>query len=175
MTEELKAKIDKYVKDTCVYYRSTHEDMLPNQFEKYLRSACVHFITEETKELQNKLEMLDFFYEGNGFKRRGLNNSIQIVEYIEKLEKENKNYQDFYEKTKKEVQEGNHEWIETLEKNELLNERLGETASKLVTLQETLKEAKKIIKEYIFCTKGLFEDSYPELVKTARDFIKEDA
>ena len=46
MTEELKAKIDDYVRDTCVYYRSTHEDMLPNQFEKYLRKACVYFATE---------------------------------------------------------------------------------------------------------------------------------
>lgn len=48
MTEELRAKIDKYVRDTCVYYRSTHEDMLPNQFEKYLRSACIHFATENS-------------------------------------------------------------------------------------------------------------------------------
>lgn len=79
------------------------------------------------------------------------------------------------EKTKQEVQEGNHEWIETLEKNELLNERLGETASKLVTSQETLKEAKEIIKEYMFCTGKLYESAYPELVKTAKDFIKEDA
>ena len=58
MTEELKANIDEYVKDTCVYYRSTHEDMLPNQFEKYLRSACVHFATEATKELQEENERL---------------------------------------------------------------------------------------------------------------------
>ena len=58
MTEELKAKIDKYVKDTCVYYRSTHEDMLPSQFEKYLRSACVHFITEATKELEEQIDKL---------------------------------------------------------------------------------------------------------------------
>ena len=46
MTEELKANIDEYVKDTCLYYRSTHEDVLPNQFEKYLRKACIHFATE---------------------------------------------------------------------------------------------------------------------------------
>lgn len=46
MTEELKTEIDMYVGDTCVYYRSTHEDMLPNQFEKYLRKACIHFATE---------------------------------------------------------------------------------------------------------------------------------
>lgn len=46
MTEELKAEIDEYVRDTCVYYRSTHEDMLPNQFEKYLRKACIHFATK---------------------------------------------------------------------------------------------------------------------------------
>ena len=46
MTEELKAEIDEYVRDTCVYYRSTHEDMLPNHFEKYLRKACIHFATK---------------------------------------------------------------------------------------------------------------------------------
>ena len=54
MTEKLKANIDKYVKDTCIYYRSTHEDMLPNQFAKYLRSACVHFATEAYKEQLTK-------------------------------------------------------------------------------------------------------------------------
>lgn len=45
-------------------------------------------ITEATKELQDKVEMLDFFYEGNGFKRRGLNNSIQIADYIKQLEQD---------------------------------------------------------------------------------------
>lgn len=43
---------------------------------------------KKNRKLQNKVEMLDFFYEGNGFKRRGLNNSIQIADYIEKLERE---------------------------------------------------------------------------------------
>ena len=41
---------------------------------------------KKNRKLQDKVEMLDFFYEGNGFKRRGLNNSIQIAEYIKKLE-----------------------------------------------------------------------------------------
>lgn len=43
----------------------------------------------QIEKLKDKVEMLDFFYEGNGFKRRGLNNSIQIAEYIKKLEEEN--------------------------------------------------------------------------------------
>lgn len=54
--EELEAKIDEYVKDTCLYYRSTHEDMLPNQFEKYLRKACVYFATETIKEFETQIE-----------------------------------------------------------------------------------------------------------------------
>lgn len=44
---------------------------------------------EYLAELEDKVNMYDFFYEGNGFKRRGLNTAIQIGEYIDKLEKEN--------------------------------------------------------------------------------------
>lgn len=43
---------------------------------------------KEIKKLQDRVNMYDFFYEGNGFKRRGLNNSIQIAEYIKELERE---------------------------------------------------------------------------------------
>ena len=49
-------------------------------------------LQKENAELRAKLrdtvEMYDFFYEGNGFKKRGLNNSIQVAEYIDKLEKD---------------------------------------------------------------------------------------
>ena len=48
-------------------------------------------LQKENAELRAKLsdtvEMYDFFYEGNGFKKRGLNNSIQVADYIDKLEK----------------------------------------------------------------------------------------
>ena len=44
---------------------------------------------KEIKKLQDRVNMYDFFYEGNGFKRRGLNNSIQIGNYIDELEKKN--------------------------------------------------------------------------------------
>ena len=43
---------------------------------------------EQIAELEGKIEMYEFFYEGNGFKKRGLNNSIQIAEYIDKLEEQ---------------------------------------------------------------------------------------
>jgi len=46
-------------------------------------------LEKQNEELKDKVEMYDFFYEGNGFKRRGLNNAIQIAEYINKLEKKN--------------------------------------------------------------------------------------
>ena len=42
-------------------------------------------INKNTK-LKDKVEMLEFFYEANGFNKRGLHNSIQIAEYISKLE-----------------------------------------------------------------------------------------
>ena len=48
-------------------------------------------LTEKDKqieELKDKIEMYKFFYEVNGFKKRGLNNSIQIAEYIDKLEEQ---------------------------------------------------------------------------------------
>ena len=41
---------------------------------------------EYVKYLEDKVEMYDFFYEGNGFKRRELNTAIQIGDYIDKLE-----------------------------------------------------------------------------------------
>ena len=41
---------------------------------------------EYVKYLEDKVEMYDFFYEGNGFKQRELNTAIQIGEYIDKLE-----------------------------------------------------------------------------------------
>jgi len=44
---------------------------------------------DKAVKLNKKVEQLEFFYEGNGFKKRGLNNSIQIADYIEKLEKGN--------------------------------------------------------------------------------------
>ena len=43
-------------------------------------------LREQIEKLKDKVQMYDFFYEDNGFKRRGLNNSIQIAEYIDKLE-----------------------------------------------------------------------------------------
>ena len=39
-------------------------------------------------ELTDQVCKFDFFYEGNGFYKRGLSNSIQIADYIEKLEKD---------------------------------------------------------------------------------------
>ena len=40
----------------------------------------------ENNKLKDKVEMLDFFYEANGFNKRGLHNSIMIADYINKLE-----------------------------------------------------------------------------------------
>ena len=40
-------------------------------------------------------------------------------------------------------------------------------------LQKENAEAKEIVKEYMFCTKGLFEEVYPELIKKAEAFLKE--
>jgi len=42
---------------------------------------------DKAVKLKEKVDQLDFFYEGNGFKKRGLNNSIQIADYIDELEK----------------------------------------------------------------------------------------
>ena len=53
---------------------------------------------KENAKLEEKVRIKDFFYEANGFTKRGLNNSIQIAEYIDKLETE------IYE-TKKKIME----------------------------------------------------------------------
>ena len=45
-------------------------------------------LEKENAELRDTVEMYDFFYEGNGFKKRGLNNFIQVADYIDKLEKD---------------------------------------------------------------------------------------
>lgn len=56
------------------------------------QQGIINALQKENAELRVKLrdtvEMYDFFYEGNGFKKRGLNNSIQVADYIEKLEKD---------------------------------------------------------------------------------------
>lgn len=94
----------------------TEEEIRKTVFEKIEQKYKLHFrehlivgdtitemlaeLTEKDKQieaLKDKVEMLDFFYEGNGFKTRGLNNSIQIAEYIKKLEKENKELKENYD------------------------------------------------------------------------------
>ena len=51
-------------------------------------SSKVYILQKKNDELKEEVEMYGFIYEGNGFKRRGLNNAIQIADYIEKLEKQ---------------------------------------------------------------------------------------
>lgn len=36
---------------------------------------------------------------------------------------------------------------------------------------DQLTKAKELVKEYMFCTKGLFEEVYPELIKKAEQFL----
>ncbi len=62
--------------------------MFARWYMRFLRGAKNKW-RDKAVELRKKVEQLEFFYEGNGFKKRGLNNSIQIADYIEKLEKEN--------------------------------------------------------------------------------------
>lgn len=85
MTEELKSKIDEYVKSTCLYYRSTHEDMLPNQFEKYLRKACIHFATEATKDCKECLKNCDRC--STGYEEQKLELTEQNMELKKQIEK----------------------------------------------------------------------------------------
>jgi len=63
-----------------------HESELFNDSIQFLRKVALE--ENEIIKLKDKIEMYDFFYEGNGFKKRGLNNAIQIADYIEKLEKQ---------------------------------------------------------------------------------------
>lgn len=48
-----------------------------------------------------------------------------------------------------------------------------EAVGKYGEVNDQLTKAKKIVKEYMFCTKGLFEEVYPELIKKAEAFLKE--
>lgn len=41
---------------------------------------------KKVMELEDKIDMIDFFKEGTGLKKRGLINTIQVSQYIEKLE-----------------------------------------------------------------------------------------
>ena len=55
-----------------------------------LKEKALARIKRENESLIDQNAMYEFFYEGNGFYKRGLNNSIMIEEYIEKLEKDNR-------------------------------------------------------------------------------------
>ena len=63
--------------DGCLYGKIALENAWNRASKEYL---------EENTKLKDKVEMLEFFYEANGFNKRGLHNSIQIAEYINKLE-----------------------------------------------------------------------------------------
>ena len=58
-----------------------------------------------------------------------------------------------------------------------LEETLGKCAKMPVLYclgaKETIIKAKELVKEYMFCTKGLFEEVYPELIKKAEQFLSE--
>lgn len=56
-------------------------------FERELEKQIAK-LKRENAELRDKVEMLNFFYEGNGFEKRGLHTAIMIADYIDKLEKE---------------------------------------------------------------------------------------
>ena len=71
----------------AIYIRCFDDEFKYPEVLNALR-ICAEENAETIEQLQDKVEMLDFFYEGNGFKRRGLNNFIQIAEYIDKLEKQ---------------------------------------------------------------------------------------
>ena len=71
-TVELEKKIKKYKKQI------------------YLKEKALARIKRDNENLLDQNAMYEFFYEGNGFYKRGLNNSIMIADYIEKLEKENR-------------------------------------------------------------------------------------
>lgn len=60
----------------------------------YLKEKALARIKRDNENLLDQNAMYEFFYEGNGFYKRGLNNSIMIAEYIEKLEKENADKKD---------------------------------------------------------------------------------
>jgi len=130
---------------------------------------------KKNRKLQDKVEMLDFFYEGNGFKRRGFVNSIQIEEYIVKLEKESvkaaseivhyKNDADFYKATNEKLREE--------------NEKIGKSAGFMVNLELTqkMKKAKEIITEFLSWEKRVDYDysEYDAIKDKAENFLKEKA
>ena len=88
-------------KDGIRYEHCTKCHTLCNWLEMYnwRNSTVENCICKDCviKELKDKVEMLDFFYESNGFKNRSLTNSVQIADYINKLEKENDELQEMYD------------------------------------------------------------------------------
>lgn len=74
--------------------------------------AYVKKLEQENTKLREEVDKLDFFYEGNGFTRRGLTNSIQIANYIEEIEHQAgfKCNQELMQKTK-EAKEIISEWL----------------------------------------------------------------
>lgn len=43
-------------------------------------------LAKKCRELEEKCRMHDFFWEGNGFKKRGFKNCIQVANYIDEME-----------------------------------------------------------------------------------------
>ena len=51
-------------------------------------------LSKENAGLKDLAQRLNLFYEGNGFVKRGLINSIMVADYIEMIEKENADLKD---------------------------------------------------------------------------------
>ena len=113
---------------------------------------------KKIRKLQDKVEMLDFFYEGNGFKKRGLNTAIQIAEYIEKLEKQNKELQEYNKKL--------------LQSNIDQHNKIGFLSRKVQKLQKYNNKAKEIIKNLMEFAE-MDNREYEEEYKEAEQFLKE--
>lgn len=76
----LEEKVDRWFKEK--YGNEGFTDI-----EEEIRKICFEDGYKECEKEQKECQ--DFIWESVGFKKRGFVNSIQIAEYIEKLEKEN--------------------------------------------------------------------------------------
>lgn len=50
-------------------------------------------LVKKCRELEEKCRMHDFFWEGNGFKKRGFKNCIQVANYIDEMEEKIREYE----------------------------------------------------------------------------------
>ena len=113
-----------------------------------MREATTEELLERIKELEDKVQMHDFFWEGCGFKRRGFKNTIGVSQYVEELEARIKELEADYEavmhaalvhsdendKLNKELEDAENTYYVTKGQLDLANERIKELEAENIKL-----------------------------------------